>query len=84
MIRSLKPTLVTSRLTVPDSIFDRSRMSLMSDRRSDPAAWIVLANSFCLSDRLPSGFSVRSFDRIRSEFSGVRSSWLILARNCDL
>ena len=49
-----------------------------------PAAWMVLANSTCLSVRLPSGLSARSFDRISSEFSGVRSSWLMLARNSRL
>ena len=34
-----------STVTVPDSIFERSRMSLIRCRRSVPAAWIVLANS---------------------------------------
>jgi hypothetical protein len=29
---------------------------------------MVFANSVCLSERLPSGFSVRSFERMRSEF----------------
>ena len=41
--------------TVPDSIFDRSRMSLMSISRSLPDEWIVLANSTCFGVRLPSG-----------------------------
>ena len=34
-----------STVTVPDSIFDRSRMSLMRLSRSVPAPWMVLANS---------------------------------------
>ena len=38
---------------LPASIFDRSRMSLMSDSRELPDAWIVRANSNCLSVRLP-------------------------------
>ena len=42
------------------------------------------ANSTCLSVRLPCVFSDSSFDRISRLFSGVRSSWLILARNSDL
>ena len=46
----------TSTATVPDSIFDRSRMSLISVSRSLPDEWIVLANSTCLAVRLPSGF----------------------------
>jgi hypothetical protein len=36
-----------STMTVPLSIFDRSRMSLISVSRSLPDAWIVLANSTC-------------------------------------
>jgi hypothetical protein len=47
-------------------------------------AWIVSANSTLLSVRLPSGFSERSLARMSSELSGVRSSWLMLARNSDL
>ncbi len=42
------------------------------------------ANSTCLSVRLPWVFSDSSFERISRLFSGVRSSWLILARNSDL
>ena len=34
-----------STVTVPDSIFERSRMSLIRFRRSVPAPWIVCANS---------------------------------------
>ena len=46
-----------------------------------PAVWIVGANSTCLSVRFASGLSASSLDRISSEFSGVRSSWLMFARN---
>ena len=53
-------------------------------RRSEPAELIVRANSTCLSLRLPCWLSARSLDRISSELSGVRSSWLMLARNSDL
>ena len=45
---------------------------------------MVRANSVCFSLRLPCWLSASSFDRISSELSGVRSSWLILARNSDL
>ena len=44
-----------STVTVPDSIFDRSRMSLIRFSRSVPAPWMVLANSTCLTVRLPVG-----------------------------
>ena len=54
--RSSRRNSPTSTTTVPDSIFDRSRMSLMSISRSLPDEWIVLANSVCLGVRLPSGF----------------------------
>ena len=59
-------------------------MSLISASRSLPAAWIVSANSICWACRLPSPFSASIRERISSEFSGVRSSWLMLARNSDL
>ena len=82
--RESKRVSPMSRVTVPDSIFDRSRMSLISPSRSEPAAWMFLANSTCLPVRLPWVFSLSIFDRISRLFSGVRSSWLILARNSDL
>ena len=69
---------------LPASTLDRSRMSLISASRSLPAAWIVSANSTCWGCRLPSPFSASIRERISSEFSGVRSSWLMLARNSDL
>ena len=69
---------------LPASIFVRSRMSEISDSRSAPAVWIVEANSTCLTVRFCSGFSASSLDRISRLLSGVRSSWLMLARNSDL
>ena len=47
-----------STVTVPDSIFERSRMSLIRFSRSVPAPWMVRENSTCLGVKLPSGFSV--------------------------
>ena len=69
------------RSTLPASIFDRSRMSLISASRSLPAREIVCANFTCSAVRLPSLLSASSFARISDELSGVRSSWLMLARN---
>ena len=73
-----------STVTVPDSILDRSRMSLIRLSRSVPAPWMVRANSTCFADRLPSGFSVSCWPRIKMLLSGVRSSCDMLARNSDL
>ena len=53
----------------------------MSWSRSDPAWWIVCANSICFDVRFFSVFSTSSRARMSSELSGVRSSWLMFARN---
>ena len=73
-----------STVTVPDSILDRSRMSLMSVSRSVPAEWMFLANSTCLVVRLPPALSASCWPRMRIELSGVRSSCDMFARNSDL
>ena len=44
-----------STVTVPDSIFDRSRMSLIRFSRSVPAPWMVRANSTCFGDQVAVG-----------------------------
>ena len=82
--RLVKKISSASTVTVPDSIFDRSRMSLIRFSRSVPAPWMVRANSTCLAVRLPSGLSVSCWPRIRMLLSGVRSSCDMLARNSDL
>ena len=74
----------TSTVTVPDSILARSRMSLISLRRSLPADWMVSAYSTCRgSSGLP---DCRPAARRGSACccSGVRSSCDMLARNSDL
>ena len=81
---SSRRTSPTSTATVPDSIFERSRMSLMSISRSLPDEWIVRANSTCFEVRLPSALPESWSDRISSELSGVRSSCDMFARNSDL
>ena len=83
-LRAANDTLSTSIVTVPDSILERSRMSLMRFMRSTPAAWIMLANSTCLSVRFRGAFSASCWPRMRMLFSGVRSSCDMLARNSDL
>ena len=69
----------------PASIFDMSRMSLMTSSRYWPLWWMSRQYSRYLS--VPSGPNIP--DSMISEkpmmaLSGVRSSWLILARNFDL
>ena len=74
-----------STVTVPDSIFDRSRMSLIRFSRSVPAPWIVLANSTCRGGEIAVRVLRRAAGpRIRMLLSGVRSSCDMLARNSDL
>ena len=53
-------------------------------RRSEPAELIVRANSTCFSLRLPCALSASSLDRISSELSGVRSSWLHVGEELGL
>ena len=48
---SANSTGLASTSIVPDSIFDRSRISLISSSRSEPDEWIVCANSTCFSVR---------------------------------
>ena len=74
----------TSTVTVPDSIFDRSRMSLIRCSRSEPDELMLRENSTCFADRLPAEFSASCWLRIRIEFNGVRNSCDMLARNSDL
>ena len=59
-------------------------MSSIRCSRSSADAWIVLANSICFGVRVESWLSASSRDSNSSELSGVRSSWLMLARNSDL
>ncbi len=68
----------------PASTFDRSRMSLMSCSRSEPAEWMMPAYSTCFGVRLREGFWASSWARMSRLLRGVRSSWLMLARNSDL
>ncbi len=56
-------------------------MSLISASRSLPADEMVCANLTCSAVRLPSLLSAKSLAKINEELSGVRSSWLMLAKN---
>ena len=53
-------------------------------RRSCPELWIEPANCFWRSLRFCSLFSISKVERMSKLFSGVRSSWDILAKNSDL
>ena len=50
--RLAKKISSASTVTVPDSIFDRSRMSLIRFSRSVPAPWMVRANSTCFGRQI--------------------------------
>ncbi len=81
---SANVTAPTSICIVPDSILDRSRMSLIRSSRSEPEPWIVCAKPTCLAVRFSSWFSISIWDRMSMLLSGVRSSCDMLARNSDL
>ena len=59
-------------------------MSLISASRSVPALWIVAADVDLLVAEVAGLVRASTFDRISSEFSGVRSSCDMFARNSDL
>ncbi len=68
----------TSKLSLPASILDKSRISLMIARSVSALVRIVSANSRCC------GFSSPSSSRPAipiTPFIGVRISWLMLAKN---
>ena len=83
--RPAKVISSTSTVTVPDSIFDRSRMSLIRCSRSEPEE-LMLRGELDLLDREVAAASSRPscWLRMRIELSGVRSSCDMLARNSDL
>src|SRR5713101_6933155 len=71
-------------LHAPASIFERSRMSLMRERRCRPDSRISWRYSVCFSLMSPNIFSARISANPMIAFSGVRSSCDMLARNSDL
>ncbi len=65
---------------MPASIFEKSRMSLITPSSASPEVAAVLASSRCsLSRSVCSRSSVIPI----TPLSGVRISWLMLARNSD-
>src|SRR5262249_52693180 len=81
-----KPSQIRSglRSSLPASIFDRSRISLMRLRRWVPAAFTRRNGSSAFSVPKRAAFVDIISVRPMMALSGVRSSWLMLARNCDL
>ena len=59
-------------------------MSLIRFSRSVPAPWMVRANSTCLRRQVAVGVFGQLLAEDQDEFSGVRSSCDMLARNSDL
>src|SRR5258705_6311441 len=68
----------------PASIFDRSRMSLMRERGCRPDSKMSCRYSVCFSLISPNIPSARTSENPMMALRGVRSSWLMLARNSDL
>ncbi len=81
---SFRCTFSSKRAALPASISDRSRrVSIWADRRCPEARILFTYSAYRSSPRRPNGAN-----RIRSEnptmaFNGVRSSWLMFARNSD-
>ncbi len=67
----------------PASTFERSSMLLMSCSRCLPLVRMFFAYFDCFSLRAPNVSSCRISEKPMIEFSGVRSSWLMFARNSD-
>ena len=77
---SRRPKAADSSVILPDSIFERSRMSLSSVSRALEDCLTVSRYSRCSSLRsVSSAMSVIPI----TAFIGVRISWLMLARNSD-
>ncbi len=70
--------------SLPASILERSRIWLIKASSSWPLAWMVEAYCTSSPSRLPLVFSESRRARIKTLFSGVRSSCDMLARNSDL
>src|SRR6516162_9710407 len=70
--------------SLPASIFERSSTSLMRLRRWVPAAFTRRSGSSAFS--VPKRVALATIISVRPmiALSGVRSSWLMLERNCDL
>ena len=64
----------------PDSIFEKSRMSLITPNRWRPEACTASAQARWCGCR---GLSISSSFMPSTPFMGVRISWLMVARNCD-
>jgi len=79
---SLKVSAKTSIL--PASTLDRSSTPLMRLSRCSELTRTFCKLSFCKPAICPSVFLNTRRVKPMIAFSGVRSSWLILARNCDL
>ena len=77
---SFKSKGAFSKTSLPASILEKSRMSLMISKRASPDRLPVSEYNCC---SLLSCVSSRRPNTPSTPFSGVRISWLIIARNCD-
>jgi hypothetical protein len=83
IITSASDTGSLETVSLPDSIKARSRISLISSSRYQPALRIWSMLRFCVN--VGAGAPVSSsWANPRIALSGVRSSWLMLERKSDL
>src|SRR6266550_4954565 len=68
----------------PASTLERSRISLMRDKRWRPEERMSSVYSACFSFRSPNSLSPKTSEKPMMALSGVRSSCDMLARNSDL
>ena len=73
-----------ARFICPAPILATSRMSLIKDNRWLPLLAMVSNGSFCSWLTAPNIFSSIASDIPKMALSGVRNSWLMLARNSSL
>ena len=79
--RSFMFTLDSSSSILPASTLERSRISLISWSRWRPLTSTLLMYLVCFSFSSPKVWSHRISEKPIMALRGVRSSWLILARN---
>ena len=84
LIKLLSWILLIDSSSLPDSIFERSRISFINCRRFFPFLSIISIYSFCFSLIRPAIPSAMRFVRPSMEFKGVRSSCDIFDKNSDL
>src|ERR1044071_7080542 len=72
-----------STVTVPDSILERSGMSVIRFSKSEPDEWMLRANSTCFGVRFPALFLARELTRLGAELFVRLLQFLLLRLQFD-